>query len=88
MLRGAQAGRSIYLSKALGDPVFEQRLLIARQWSDPKRKLTIRSRSLPAARAALIPLRMPFEHMTNSTRGVPESSGPEGEECAEFNEFR
>jgi hypothetical protein len=48
--------------------VFEQRLLIARQWSDPKRKLTIRSRSLPAARAELIPVRMPFEHMTNMRR--------------------
>ncbi|PPS72312.1 hypothetical protein BZZ08_07132 [Streptomyces sp. MH60] len=31
--------------------MFELRLLIARQRSEPKRKLTVRSRSLPAARA-------------------------------------
>ncbi|GGW46741.1 hypothetical protein GCM10010503_24370 [Streptomyces lucensis JCM 4490] len=60
MLRGAQAGRSMYLSKAwttgTGDPVFELRLLIARQRSDLKRKLGVRSRSLPAASARTTPL--------------------------------
>ncbi|GAA2771695.1 hypothetical protein GCM10010521_56890 [Streptomyces rameus] len=59
MLRGAQAGRSMYLSKAwtgVGDPVFELRLLIAAQRGDLNRKLTIRSRSLPAASARTTPL--------------------------------
>ena len=35
--------------------MFELRLLIARQRSERKRKLTVRSRSLPAARARSIP---------------------------------
>ncbi|GCB42933.1 hypothetical protein SNL152K_216 [Streptomyces sp. NL15-2K] len=41
--------------------MFEQRLLIARQRSEQKRKLTIRSRSLPAARAVSMFLRIPYE---------------------------
>ncbi|CAK7286752.1 hypothetical protein SGPA1_41012 [Streptomyces misionensis JCM 4497] len=59
MLRGAQAGRSIISPRrdeGVGDPVFELRLLIARQRSDLNRKLTIRSRSLPAASARATPL--------------------------------
>ncbi|GGW10677.1 hypothetical protein GCM10018980_50420 [Streptomyces capoamus] len=50
----------MYHSKAwtagTGDPVFELRLLIARQTGDPNRKLTVRSRSLPAASARMAPL--------------------------------
>ncbi|GAA2736271.1 hypothetical protein GCM10010360_31890 [Streptomyces nogalater] len=37
--------------------MFELRLLIARQRSEPNRKLTIRSRSLPAASARTAPVR-------------------------------
>ncbi|GHG93680.1 hypothetical protein Srubr_34020 [Streptomyces rubradiris] len=46
--------------------MFEQRLLIARRRSDPKRKLTIRSRSLPAASARTTPVRDDATALTGS----------------------
>lgn len=48
---GGPGGTLHQCLQGVGEPVFELRLLIARQWSESKRKLTVRSRSLPPASA-------------------------------------
>ncbi|MFD5759892.1 hypothetical protein ACFWIZ_33120, partial [Streptomyces sp. NPDC127044] len=61
-----------------GDPVFELRLLIVRQRSESKRKLTVRSPSLPRACAELTPgagqSNTPIPVTAKSMRSIPKSS--------------